>query len=450
MGIRQRLIALLLLPMALLLSVSVISDFRIAVAPAIDAYDQALADAALAIAAHAQVKDGIPYVDLTPQAIAFLRTDQMDEIFYSVTGPKGEFLGGDRAIPAPIEVHENTVFMDARYDGKPVRIVSYRTQTTAGPVRIQVAETTHKRTQVERRILVAMIVPNLLLISATLLLVYFGIQRGLAPLAKLREEIQSRTPKQLDALDERPVPGEVRPLVSALNRLFTLLKESSGAQQRFLANTAHQLRTPLAGLQAQLDVMAKEAASEPIASRLDELRGATRRLAHLTNQLLALARAEPASTIASRFTTLDLRAVLEESASIYLDRALAKDIDLGFETAAVQITGSAWLVRELLANVIENAIHYTAPGGHITVRCGHTLNCAYLEIEDDGRGIPESERNLVLERFYRIPGTGGDGCGLGLAIVREIAESHDARVEIADPPQGRGTLVRVSFPLQES
>jgi two-component system sensor histidine kinase TctE len=291
-------------------------------------------------------------------------------------------------------------------------------------------------------------VSNFLLIAVTLVLVYVGVRSGLSPLQRIREEIVARSPRDLRPLEDSYAPTEVRPLLDAINRLLRVLREAAAAQDRFLANAAHQLRTPLAGLQAQLDLIAREPLSKDGLARLTHARDATRRTAHLAHQLLSLARADPLSSLSKEFREIDLQALAEESASAHLDEAIAKEQDLGFELQPAAVRGVDWLAREMLANLIENAIKYCPRGAHITVRCGTRSGQPFLEVEDNGPGIPQSERAKVRERFYRMPGTQGAGTGLGLAIVNEIATLHGAQLEIGAGSSGSGTRVAVVFPAR--
>jgi len=267
----------------------------------------------------------------------------------------------------------------------------------------------------------------------------------------LRDQIARRSARDLAALDESQVPGEVRPLTQALNRLFATVAEAANAQHRFLANAAHQLRTPLAGLQAQLELLSndlrEQGASDPaLRERVARLHAGMQRLGHTANQLLALARAEPAANPGGDFRTLDLADLAKDGVAAHFDRALAAHIDLGLEAEPAPTQASDWLLRELLANLIDNALTYTPAGGSVTVRCATVseLRQVFLEVEDDGPGIPESERVRVFERFYRVAGE-REGNGLGLAIVEEIARAHGAAVTLTSAAGGRGTRVRVMF-----
>jgi two-component system, OmpR family, sensor histidine kinase TctE len=321
---------------------------------------------------------------------------------------------------------------------------------------VQVAETINKRRKLARNIVLSSLVPELVITLATLVLVWFGVKRGLAPLEDLSNDIRARSARDLRSIDPGHAPDEARPLVSALNQLFGQVADSSTNQQRFLANAAHQLRTPLAGLQAHTEIALAQGVPEDIRAQLEQVHRATIRTARLANQLLALARAEPGGTRTDAVAPVNLRTLVEDVADEWVHRAMAREIDLGFELADAQVAGDALLLREALSNLIHNALEYSPAGARVTVRTGMrdaeaslggTRNqCPFLEVEDDGPGIPPAERERVLERFYRVPGTAGTGSGLGLAIVREIATAHGSALVIGAGEDGRGCKVGVTFP----
>jgi two-component system sensor histidine kinase TctE len=446
-SLRRRVFLLLLAPIALLLIGSIATDLHTALGPANAAYDKALADAALAVAAHVQMRDGRPTIELSPQAEALLRTSTDDTVYYAVFDSEGRLTAGDSGMEPPRPRSVNPAFYDGQYGGTPVRVVALHATMPAGEsVVVKVAETTNSRQRLARTAMGTIALSNFLLIAVTLVLVYFGVGSGLSPLQRIRAEIEARSPRDLRPLEDSYAPTEVRPLLEAINRLLGLLREAAAAQDRFLANAAHQLRTPLAGLQAQLDLIAREPLSSDGQARLTHARDATRRTAHLAHQLLSLARADPLSSLSKEFREIDLQALAAESASAHLDQAIAKEQDLGFELQPAVVRGVDWLAREMLANLIENAINYCPRSAHITVRCGTRGGQPFLEVEDTGPGIPESERAKVRERFYRMPGTQGAGTGLGLAIVNEIATLHGATLEIGEASSGSGTRVALVFP----
>jgi two-component system sensor histidine kinase TctE len=282
-------------------------------------------------------------------------------------------------------------------------------------------------------------------LDVTLVLVWVGIQLGLRPVKRLREEIAARSPQDLRAIDESSVPRELAPVVVTLNRLFTTLRSSVQSQQQFIANTAHQLRTPITGLQAQLDLIVAEPAAAPVRSRLLTLQEGIRQLAHSANQLLTLARADPAVNIAAKNQTIALDTLVGEIVAKFIDRALQANIDLGIDVTPVSILADPALIDDLLSNLVDNALKYTPAGGSVTVRASKKSGKAYLAVEDTGPGIPESERQHVRQRFYRLPNSAGHGSGLGLAIVDEIAQLYGASLDIGSGPNGAGTRVLLKF-----
>ena len=310
-----------------------------------------------------------------------------------------------------------------------------------------VAETTVKRSRLAREILFSSVLPEALIALATLAIVWFGVKRGLAPLARVSEEIKERSPSDLHALDAIRAPEETRPLIAALNGLLEQLAAANRNQQRFLANAAHQLRTPLAGLQAHTELALSLPLPEACRAQVEQVHEATIRTARLANQLLVLARAEPGGH-AEPQSRVDLKRVVEGAADEWVHRALERDIDLGFDLELAAVRGDEFLLREALANLLHNAIEYSPRGARVTVRTGLRAGQAFVEVEDEGPGIPAAERERVLERFYRVPGTPGTGSGLGLAIVREIAAGHAASIAISEGAGNatKGCRVALTFP----
>ena len=298
-----------------------------------------------------------------------------------------------------------------------------------------------------RETLTALVVSEGLFLTAVIALVWIGIGRGLAPLERLRQEIEARSHRDLRPVAEEHAPVEVRPVVHALNNLLAQLGATLRAQQQFVANAAHQLRTPLAGLRMQAEYGLQQRDPAEWRRVLATLKLATERTAHLANQLLTLARTEGGNLQSEAMRPLDLRAVAERVTEESMPRAIAKNIDLGLELGAATISGDELLIGELLSNLFDNAITYAREGGRITIRTRSEAHAAVLEVEDDGPGIPLDEREKVFGRFYRVEGSPGEGCGLGLAIVREIAHLHGAAVTIETAASGNGTLIVVRFPV---
>jgi two-component system sensor histidine kinase TctE len=455
MTIRRRLLLLLLPALALLMLIGGVVDYWIALATTQNAYDQALASTAFATAAYLNFDHGKTVFTPSPRTAALLRAGGAagDSMLYAVTGPSGEFIAGSSELPAAFAGSANAsapadskvAFRDARVQGVALRVVSVRTPTPSGAATITVAETRERRTRTQRVMLFGKLLVDFAELDITLLLIWIGVYFGLRPLAALRDEAETHSLRELRRFDETTVPGELRALVVSFNRVLELLHDAAAAQQRFVADAAHQMRTPVAGLLAQLELLLREPRAAAVSGELALLQRGIQHLAHSANQLLSLARAEPIAALPEDLKPIGLKALVEQLVERHLDRADKAGIDLGADATPAQTLGDAWLLEDLLTNLIDNALKYTPSGGHVTVRSGLEGRSPYLEVEDDGPGIPEAERARVRERFYRLPGSAGIGCGLGLAIVDEIARVHGATLSIGGGAQGRGTRMRVRF-----
>jgi two-component system sensor histidine kinase TctE len=439
-SLRAHLLRLLLPPIAALLAVGAVVAYYPSMEPATEAYDQALVDIGIALGAYVRISDGSYSFELPSAVEQVLRTDRYDTIYYRILSPGGADIAGEPELAPPGGAGP----YDALFRGQKVHVVSVQSPCGPATCTVLVAETTVKRSRLTRDILLSSLLPQLLLAVATLVIVWFGVKRGLGPLESLSEEIKERSPRDLRPIDAGAAPEETRPLLAALNGLLEQVAESSRNQQRFLANAAHQLRTPLAGLQAHTELALAQPLPEAVRAQLGQVHQATIRTARLANQLLALARAEPGAR--GDPANVNLKSVVEAEADAWVHQALARDVDLGFELERAPVEGDAFLLREALANLVHNAIEYSNRGGRVTVRTGARNGQVFAEVEDDGPGIPPAERGRVLERFYRVPGTAGTGSGLGLAIVREIAAGHGAGIELAEGVGARGCRVAIPFP----
>jgi len=448
-SLRGQLLRQLLPPLAALLALATVIAYYPTIEPATAAYDQALIDVGLALGDRIQIEGGKYSLDLPGAAERMLRTDRYDSIYFHVAAPNGTHIAGDEGMPPPPPDEtpaDHVIAYNGVYAGKDVRVVAVLVPCNGQRCMVQVAETTYKRQLLLRYIVLSSLAPTVLIALATLLIVWFGVKRGLEPLDQLSEEIKVRSPRDLRPIEAAAAPEEAKPLVGALNALLEELAEANLKQQRFLANAAHQLRTPLAGLQAHTELALAQPVTEACRAELEQVHLGTVRTARLANQLLALARAEPGGSLEAGLRPVDLRQMVQGAADEWVHRAMDRDLDLGFDLAEARVHGDAFLMREALANLVHNSLEHTPAGGHVTVRTevrpedGRPL----LEVEDDGPGIPPAERERVLERFYRVPGTAGTGSGLGLAIVREIAALHGAQIEIGEP-RGGGSGCRVSL-----
>jgi len=444
-SLRANLLRMLLPPIAAVLALGAVVAYFPSIEPATEAYDQALVDVGVSLGSYIRGSQAGYRFDLPPAVEQVLRRDRFDTVYYRVISPGGQDIAGEAGLPGPPpekDAREGLVRYDTRVRGDDVRAVSVQAPCGRSTCTVLVAETTVKRSRLAREILVSSLFPELLIAAATLVIVWFGVKRGLRPLARLSEEIKARSPGDLRPI-EAAGPEETRPLVAALNGLLNEVAQASRSQQRFLADAAHQLRTPLAGLQAHTELALAQPLPEACRAQIEQVHEATIRTARLANQLLALARAEPGARGAA--AECDLKALAGASADEWVHQALARELDLGFELEAAPVRGDPLLLREALANLVHNAIAYSPPGGRITVRTGKRDARSFVEVEDDGPGIPPGERARVLERFYRVPGTPGTGSGLGLAIVHEIAAGHGASLTLGEGAQGRGCRVGITF-----
>ena len=449
-SLRSQLLVWLLIPLGLLMIVGALLA-RLTVQRGVDsAYDKSLHAAALAISEHLRMSGSRPVVDIPPVALEMLDTEDQDRLFYSVTyrapGQGDVFMTGYDDLPRSTDAPAgHTVFFDASYRGEPIRAVALYTAMPAYPpviVVTQVAQTIAGRQALVRSILGQATAQQFILLLLGAAIVWLGVTRGLAPLRDLSNEVAGRTATDLSPIRHRG-PKEVSPLISAIDQLMARVREAIAVQRRFVADASHQLRTPLAVLRTEAESALRE--EEPAAMRrgLAQLRDHSQATAHLASQLLSLARAEPAAESAAGFEATDLARIARESCAALVPEAVRRGADLGFECEGpAPIHAEPMLIHELVANLVDNATRY-APNGTITVRVSPP---ATLIVEDDGPGIPPSERDKVFERFYRIRGTPGDGAGLGLAIVREIAGAHRGTVELDEGAGGKGLRVVVRFP----
>lgn len=447
-SLRLMLIDRLLPAMLLLLLLGALSANWLALRAATKAYDRGLLDTAFAISEQLRMVDGKVLLPLTPQARAVLLTDKFDRIFYAARSDEGVILDGNPALPMPSREiierlsREGRAYYDGTVDEEPIRLAVLQKEVGDQVVTILAAETMVKRSELVRDIVLGMLLPEVLLVLVSASVIWFGVRSGLRPIDTLRSELADRSPADLRPVTV-DVPEEIQPVSIEINQLLRRLAQALDSQRNFVSDAAHQLRTPIAALQAQVEV-AKREEGAGVDVRLQGIQAATQRLGHIVEQLLALARAEP--SLGQTSTSVDLIALVHQVAESWLPKAIDKEIDLGFELSPVSVQGNEILLQELLGNLLDNALRHTPRGGVVTVSCGESDGNAWLNVEDSGPGIAENERARVFERFYRPPGQSSDGCGLGLAIVREIARQHHGTVEAGVSERWQGALFHVSLP----
>lgn len=457
--LQRKLLAWLLGPLAVLLVLDTGAAYWNSLRFSNLAYDRALYEIGREIVLHVKLEGLQPRLDLSEAAGNILLLDQEDLLFYRVASEDGKALGGDAEMPPPPRAGDPAKprFYRDTVRGEPVRMLVAWMPIGGNPeapmVQVQVAETLHKRTRLAWEMVANVVVPQLLLIVMATAVVWFGISRGLEPLQRLRRAVSDRSHLDLSPIDIHDVPGEVRPLVDEVNELMARLGRTFDFQNRFVADAAHQLKTPVSGLKAQIELALRENDAERVRHSLAQLYISADRLSRLVRQLLSLARNEPGALDAMQLQPLDLNAYALEVSMDWVPQALKRDIDLGFEGAEhpLVINADRDRLRELINNLIDNAVRYSQPGGRVTVQVGGSDNdqCR-LAISDDGPSVPVEERARIFERFHRLLGTQEDGSGLGLAIVSEIATLHGARITLEEDIDGVGNTFSVFFPLRKA
>jgi two-component system sensor histidine kinase TctE len=438
-SISRQLIFWLAIPLMLMALCGALVQYFNSIAPSVLSSDRRLKEATSAIISHLAFKDGVLTLN---EAGLSGRAD----FKFAIRDPQGRLLSGDPQLPAiPTNAQSAQLFSLVQIEQRSLRMLTTRFDSRHGVVIVSVADLHAGQSSEARYSFIRALLWDFVQLDVTLVLVWIGIQLGLRPVRRLRDEIAERSAMDLRPIIETTAPREIAPVVVTLNRLFAALRAAAQSQQQFIANTAHQLRTPITGMHAQLDVLAAEPAAQPIRDRVHMLQEGIRQLAHTSNQLLMLARADPSANLASKTQAVDLGALAADITARYVDRALLANIDLGVETARVSINADPSLIDDLLGNLLDNALKYTPPGGRVTVSVTAPNRRPLIAVEDSGPGIPESETLRVRQRFYRMPNSPGHGSGLGLAIVDEIAGLYGATLSIG-PAAGGGARITVQFP----
>jgi len=455
-SLHKQLLLWLLVPQLVLWLAAAFVTYNVAARYANRAIDASLSQATRALARQVKPIGNGLFIDFPRAAQDIIEADPDDRVYYMVSTPPGQFILGSRKLPPPPLTEAphlgEPYFYDGVIDKTPIRLaglyVSYGDGKSRQLLLVQIARGRASRDELARSILGATVLPLSGLILLMSMIVWAGIRAGLAPLASLRALVEDRAPNDLAPLRIDTAPQELRSLARALNDLLAAVHESVAAQRRFVNDAAHQLRTPLAGLKSQTELALGENKDPALQARLTRVHESAVRSAHLVNQLLSLARAEPESALARLNSRVDLRELARELTTEWVPRALQAQVDLGLDEAGdgaapVVVQGHALLLREALQNVIDNAIRYAGPGSEVTVGVRPSGVFGVIEVSDTGRGIPADMHRAVFERFVRATHE-GSGCGLGLAIVKSIVERHAGTVALESlAPQG----LRVRFVL---
>lgn len=445
-SLRLQLLAWVVLPLAGLATINLWTSQRNALATADLVTDRMLLGSARAIAEHVAVRDGVLDTAIPPAAIEMFDTGDHDSVYYHVKAAGGRLLTGYPDLPEASDVPGT----EASYRGHWLRLLTF-SQAVVGagadsPITVTVGVTLAGHDAMVKRLWLGAFAQQLALVAIAGVFVLLGLRRGLAPLIRLRDAVRSPSRNELDHVDVPGAQNEIRPLIDALNAYMERVRAQMAAQRRFIANAAHQLRTPLALLSTQASYALRESAVDARQEALMALQASSGRLARLAEQLLTLSRAEPGSR-RPRADRIDLTEAARHVLETHAPTAVDRDIDLGLEeTGPVPVIGDGTMLREMIVNLVDNALRYSKVGGSVTVKLAVADGEALLTVADCGPGIPAEEREHVFERFYRVAGSTEDGSGLGLAIVREVVENAGGHVTLEDGEAG-GLVVEVRLPL---
>jgi two-component system sensor histidine kinase TctE len=449
-SIRRALLARLMAPLLLLVVVGGASAYALAHYVSESVLDHWLYDSAISLATRVKWEDGRATVDLPEGAREILEWDVVDRVFYEVISGAGERLIGNAFLPGPAtpaSVAGGPVYYQGRVSGADVRVLAVALKVPQGnAVIVKVAETTLKRNTLASQVLWISVALSIVLAGVSAAVIWYGIGAGMASMEKAVRDVRSlhaAAPLSPIALDGT-LPQEVFPLVQEINDLIETLSAAHRLNQRFIADAAHQLRTPLATLRVQLELALREQDAVRHAKAINDAVLALTRMGHTLHQLLTLAKADSNESDAAQ-GLVDIDLIAREEVERRIDDALAAGVDLGYAGAGepVWIRGQQELLREAVSNLLDNALRYGAGGRHVTV--GVSAASPEIYVEDTGPGIPEDERDKVRQRFYRIPGTQGEGCGLGLSIVEEIVRRHAGALVLENRADGTGLRARFIF-----
>ncbi|SDP39229.1 signal transduction histidine kinase [Ralstonia sp. 25mfcol4.1] len=453
-SLRLQLTLWLLLPLLVLLALDAWLTDRRAMSAAHQAFDRTLAASLKAMREGIKLRDGRVEVEVPYLALEVFDAEAGSRVYYKIRDEHGTTITGYDDLPMPtgsVRSLYRTQFYDADFRGTPVRMAamalplhdvrSARTQM----VWVLVAESTEPREQLAHEILIGSLLQELMLVSLALVIVWFGVRRGLRPLQRLSDTVAARGPDDLAPIGDTTLPVEIRPLVTAVNQYVARLHRMVQGRKRFFADAAHQLKTPLAVIQAESELALRETDLAGVRGHVARLNGSVRQAAKEVAQLLSLSRLETDSGYAPTLRPLRLDRLAKQVALDWAPTARQQGVDLGFDGDAqphASVSGQPELLQELIGNLIDNAVRYAGPGAMVTVRVAGRS----LLVEDNGPGVAPFERESVFKRFYRGEASASrEGSGLGLSIVREIARLHGATVALADT-QGGGLTVVVDFP----
>lgn len=446
-SLQRQLLIRLLWPITIILLAGSVFAYFFARHSASYAYDLGLLNDALDISKQVVVQNGNVTLNLTTVENQMLQTNNVDHVSYAAWNGNDQVFSGNAKFKMPniLVSDENHLFQDVVQNGERYRAILLRSKIEGHDFYIAVAQTVHGRDHMIGGIFASILFPEILLALVSIAAILLGVKRGLSPIVLLRDQISSRSSNDLKPIEESTAPAELAPIIHGINELLENLSTSFSSHRRFIADAAHQLRTPLAALSSQIEV----ALETPPADEnffLHQLLSTTQRTTHLANQLLSLARLEHTEKFMYAAADVELQKVIQETAADFVSLSARKGIELEFNLTPCNVAGSALMLRELLSNLLDNAVRYTPAGGRIWVSLKPLDKSILLTVEDNGSGVQEEELIKLGTPFHRPPSNQTVGCGLGLAIVREITRLHGAEVFFAQGKNKQGVVVSIQFP----
>lgn len=455
-----------LLPAVLLLAViDTVATYVITRKLSTQSYDRALVDTARALARQVTTTPAGPQLDITWNSTRFLDVGPDEQLFFKVLAD-GQLIAGrpDLASPAVsggmlddeaagrpptlAESINNTppVVYDTSIDGLPVRAAAVRFRMENTLVDVVMAETLNTRSRFIEEVLSVLAAGQLLLVAMLGFVIVTGVRSGLDSVSRLSDEIETRSIDDLQPVAVDDVPTELAPLIAKTNSLLARLDKAVASQRRFIGQAAHQLRTPLAGLKLESELMLSRQLPDDIRQRAERIKSVADRMIRVGEQLLVLARIDANARPRDTFTRIDLTELAQETGAAWIPAARAAHVDINLVAPdePVWIDGDKVLLDQMLGNLIDNAVRYLGGPGNIVLRVQDAPPS--LVVEDDGQGIGAAEKERVFDPFFRGANSLAGGSGLGLAIVKEIAESHGAHWDLRSRPEFAGTRISLVFP----
>ncbi|MFT4052908.1 MAG: sensor histidine kinase [Novosphingobium sp.] len=450
---RRRLLAWLLPTTLALAAIWLWAAYAIVVHFVNVAYDRSLEDSVETIARQVVRSNGAFSVDLPPAARQMLEFDRVDQILYLMVDGTGTRHAGNADVPAPATVKTNShgnIFYDVRIEGRDFRIVQTRVSGDGGRfMLVRVAETRQKRNMLSREVMAYMVAPQSLFMMGIIALIWIGVGRGIAPLARVREAIARLDPNDLRQIDDHALPMELHQQVGVMNGLIGRLSELLSAQRRFIADASHQLRTPLTNMRTQLELALRTQNYAEMRTMLEKVDAASNRLVRLTAQLLTLSRIEAGADGFANFTRFSIDTAMADAISWCIPSALKKGIEIRFDASGddMHFLGDQHAIEQMVANLVDNAVNYTQASGKVLISLRRHAGAIQIVVRDNGPGLSEADRDRVLNRFDRGTRPSGSGSGLGLSIAQEAVRLHHGTIRLRNE-DGHGLCVKISLPIE--